>query len=703
MKKGKRFRKIEKKEVHIKIINPRILWLVAIIAIISTISGIFAYFTSTTSISNPFTIRAEYTVTFHANGGTGTMSAQTISYNVPTQLNENTFTKTEYVFNSWNTAADGSGTCYLDEEVVTNLVSGNATNIDLYAQWQPENAVAEMDGVIYTSLIEPIALVQVNGPQKTIKLLRDITIAEAGDMIEITAGKDFILNMQGHEINVTLGDEFLENYGSINIKNGTITNTTGSAAVNNFANASMILDGVNVYMTKNNGKQAVNNEGMLEIKGGSYLSSVSPSAGDKSRGTLENKATVVIKDATIVAVNNKGIVNKGTLTIGEKDGNVNKNSPVIQGPVAGIESTTDFDMYDGTIKGFTDIVIGTGSVDDIETGYDIVSSSEIISGQTYKTMYLGHGVNVTFNPNGGTVSETTRMVEVGSNIGPLPTPTYGTNIFRGWFTDPVNGTQINENTIINAAITYYAHWADVLYVAEYNGTEYKTVQAAINACKNDGTLCTVTILENVSEALTVAAGKNISFNITGHTISNKNNSPVIVVRGQATISNGRIHSSATQGAINVEGNGKLYVTGGTIEAVGTRQAIYNNGGTVEISGNPLLSALSTERATVHNLNNGTMIITGGTIFSENERGLFNAAGTVTIGAQDSNVSTTTPVIQGHTYGVDNAGTFNFYDGILKGTTAGINGTVSDIENGYQVTNGTEQIDGVTYYTSYLDL
>ena len=475
--------------------------------------------------------------------------------------------------------------------------------------------------------------------------------------------------------------------------------------MNNYNGATMTLDGVNLYMTKTNGKQALNNEGTLEIKGGSYLSSVSPSTGNNARGTLDNKSsgTVVIKDATIVAVNNKGIVNAGILTIGENDGTVNKNSPIIQGPVAAIESTTDFDWYDGTLKGISNIITGAGSIDDIETGYDIVYSSEIINGQTYQTSYLGHGANVIFDANGGTVSEGIRMVEIGSKVGALPTPTYGTKIFRGWYTDPVDGTQINEDTIISAPITFYAHWVDVLYVAEYNGTQYKTVQAALNACKNDGTLCTVTILEDVSEALTVAAGKNVSFDITGHTLSNKANSPVIVVKGQATISNGRIHSSATQGAINVESGGRLYVTGGTIEAVGTRQAIYNNGGTVEISGNPLLRALSTERATVHNLNNGTMIIKGGTIISENERGVYNAAGTVTIGDNEGNVDITTPVIQGHTYGFDNEGTFNFYDGIIKGITDGINGTVTDVESGYQVANGTESIDGITYQTSYLDL
>ncbi len=50
------------------------------------------------------------TVTFNANGGSGSMAPQTA--NVPTALNANTFTRTGYTFNNWNTAANGSGTSY---------------------------------------------------------------------------------------------------------------------------------------------------------------------------------------------------------------------------------------------------------------------------------------------------------------------------------------------------------------------------------------------------------------------------------------------------------------------------------------------------------------------------------------------------------------------------------------------------------------
>ena len=70
------------------------------------------------------------TVTFDANGGTGEMAPQTFTTGVAQALTANAFTKGNYPFNGWNTAADGSGTDYANMQEIT--VSANVT---LYAQW----------------------------------------------------------------------------------------------------------------------------------------------------------------------------------------------------------------------------------------------------------------------------------------------------------------------------------------------------------------------------------------------------------------------------------------------------------------------------------------------------------------------------------------------------------------------------------------
>ena len=78
------------------------------------------------------TARVFYTITFDGNGGTGEMKAQTFEVGIDTALNANTFTRENYKFTDWNTAADGSGATYADEGAILEL-TGDMT---LYAQWQ---------------------------------------------------------------------------------------------------------------------------------------------------------------------------------------------------------------------------------------------------------------------------------------------------------------------------------------------------------------------------------------------------------------------------------------------------------------------------------------------------------------------------------------------------------------------------------------
>ena len=78
------------------------------------------------------TARVFCTITFNANGGVGEMAAQIFEVGVDTALNANTFTRENYKFTGWNTAADGSGATYADEGAILEL-TGDMT---LYAQWQ---------------------------------------------------------------------------------------------------------------------------------------------------------------------------------------------------------------------------------------------------------------------------------------------------------------------------------------------------------------------------------------------------------------------------------------------------------------------------------------------------------------------------------------------------------------------------------------
>ena len=79
---------------------------------------------------------------------------------------------------------------------------------------------------------------------------------------------------------------------------------------------------------------------------------------------------------------------------------------------------------------------------------------------------------VTWNPSGGTVSETNRMVDSGDAVGTLPTASWPGYQFAGWWTGPTTGTEITADTIISGNTTFFARWnvnGQPIPVGGYNG------------------------------------------------------------------------------------------------------------------------------------------------------------------------------------------------------------------------------------------
>lgn len=75
----------------------------------------------------------DYTISFDANGGVGSMPDQTISFGATQSINANTFTREGYNFIGWNTKVDRTGKAYLNQENIKNI--GNMT---LYAIWEKD-------------------------------------------------------------------------------------------------------------------------------------------------------------------------------------------------------------------------------------------------------------------------------------------------------------------------------------------------------------------------------------------------------------------------------------------------------------------------------------------------------------------------------------------------------------------------------------
>ncbi len=284
--------------------------------------------------------------------------------------------------------------------------------------------------------------------------------------------------------------------------------------------------------------------------------------------------------------------------------------------------------------------------------------------------------------------------------------------------------------------------------ASIGTASYSTLQEAINDASASPT--TITLNMDTEENITIPNGSNIVIDLQSHTLS-KDSNYLVTNNGTVQITNGKLIRTGTndqrqvinntgtmtlnnveikhesysavtntgtinfnsgkiwlnagvdQGVVNNNAGGTFNMTGGQI--IGSkRQAVYNNGGTLNISGSSYLENQSNAtRACVHNVS-GTTTITGGTIISNKDGGIKLEKGIVTIGSQGGTLDTSSPEIRGYTYGVyiTSTGTLNWYDGILKGITNYIDGTVTGQEQNTQPHTDTEVIGSNTYNTAYLE-
>ena len=577
--------------------------------------------------------------------------------------------------------------------------SSNTTYpFNMHFKFYSVNSAARIGNEYFDTL--ELAVGAVTGSEETtIELLRDVSEA-----ITIESGQNIIFDFQNYTLSNKGNTNVIINKGNIKFMNGKIFSSASSqGCINNESGGVITMTGGIIEVT--GGRQAIyNNGGTVTISGTAYLSATTA-----TRGTVQNNTTASVLNilgGTIVSTGCYAIDNRGKMIIGTEGSGVSNTSPVIQGVTYGITSSTTYSLFDGVVKGKTAAFNNTARIVDWEDGYGFFNGTEVINGSTYKISYLAELVTVTFYPQEGTVSEPTRIVVKGGTIGTLPVPTRSEYIFEGWWTEPTGGEEILATDVINSSIDVYAHWIhqSEIVVARIGNTEYNSLQAAVTAAPAN-TQTTIVLERNTREAITVGSAKNIVLDLQNYTLSNSGNNAVFENNGTITITNGKITSSADTSAINNNATGTLIITGGTIEAVGSRQAVYNVGGTVEISGGYLVSSTSGQptnsslaRATIQNLLNGTLTITGGTIIGTKQQAISNE-GSLTLGIDDGNIDSTSPIIMGETIAIDNVGTFGFYDGIAKGiNNPPISGTITTQDSNAQKIEDTEVINGKTYNT-----
>ena len=128
-----------------------------------------------------------HTIQYNSNGGNGTMNDQTVNEFEPTALQDNAFTREGYVFEGWNTAADGTGDFYADGATVTLLA-----DLTLYAQWNQLFSITLVQvshGSISASLSQAFAeseIVLTATPEPCFVLTEWVVTDAQGNAISVT-------------------------------------------------------------------------------------------------------------------------------------------------------------------------------------------------------------------------------------------------------------------------------------------------------------------------------------------------------------------------------------------------------------------------------------------------------------------------------------------------------------------------------------
>lgn len=91
--------------------------------------------TSTATVTLTIPERPYHTISYNANGGSGSIASKKKHYGINITLSDGAgLTRTGFELLGWNTAADGTGTHY---DLGATYSVNSTTNLTLYAEWKP--------------------------------------------------------------------------------------------------------------------------------------------------------------------------------------------------------------------------------------------------------------------------------------------------------------------------------------------------------------------------------------------------------------------------------------------------------------------------------------------------------------------------------------------------------------------------------------
>lgn len=347
--------------------------------------------------------------------------------------------------------------------------------------------------------------------------------------------------------------------------------------------------------------------------------------------TIQNNGTATLKDVTATAGNTGSSMldNWGTLTIasGTYTGGLDtvKNEPNAKLAISGGE----FTLTKGTSKGFTGVVFNYGALE-ISGGTFIQSDKSAPYGQAQviHTDKSGSATPSTIITGGTLKNLCTRSTAW--TVRATNAAAGATQVSGGTFNKKVSDSYCADGFIPtkNADGTYDVKEGH--YVAQIGSTKYETLADAIRLAAKGKT---IQLLTDATENITIAANKQITLDLNGHTLNGgtSNAKATILNKGNLIITDTSAGKTGTikrddQGA---QGETSYYVIDNNGTMVIDQANVINNSGSkgsslIRNGGVDTVSSLTINGGTfeqqnfiaVKNDGNGELTINGGTLTSK---------------------------------------------------------------------------------------
>ena len=406
------------------------------------------------------------------------------------------------------------------------------------------NDVAQIGGTGYATLQ---AAIDAAKSGDTIVLKKSISVTEIGEKKQlqfVKADMNVTLDLNQNTITAEAGEAIAINAANITltVKNGTIKN---------FAEGSY-SDGVYAYKESNNLTLAFEN---IVLK--------SRTQGLAVQGLTSN-SNVNIVNSNITSTEGLGIYyppKSGTLTISDSEitgvtGIVVKGSNLV-------------------VNGEKTIISGTGPNVDPETYYTGATDGSSTLTETGDAVYVESGYNdrdISVSISGGHLnSKNAKAVRMFVKNGENTSAKREISVTGGTFSSDVSayvakGYVQNENGTVEQL-------GETNAVAKVGDTYYKTLADAVAAADNN----TVTLLKDVTADITIPAGKTMTLDLNGKTLTNVNDHTIL--------NNGNLTITGTGKVDNIShAKGALYNKGTVVVNGGTFDRSKENGKTSNDSG-----------------------------------------------------------------------------------------------------------------------